>query len=357
MSNYIEYNGKIAFHPGYYIKEIVEESGLTQEDFAKRLDTTPKNLSLLLRGKQSLSVDMAMKLARMVGTSFNFWMSLQNSYDELIAEFKSEEELEREQQVFSVLDYKYFRDNFGLPDLPRKTDEQIKAVRKFLDVATLCVFKKRNMAVNFRKSTMNISESNIIKANIMVQIATNMALKTKAPDFDSCKLDSAIEYSLTLTTEHERFFPLIQQTFFNAGVILIILPNLPGSKINGATKKIGNNIMVMVNDRRVFSDIFWFTLFHEIGHVVNGDYGISFENEEGEPEKVADAFARDKLIPPSEYENFIENRDFSLFSIRRFAEKIHRDPAIVLGRLQNDKIIGFDDIRAKQLRRKYKVKM
>ena len=42
MNNYIEYNDKIAFHPGYYIKEIVDESGLTQEDFAKRLDTTLK---------------------------------------------------------------------------------------------------------------------------------------------------------------------------------------------------------------------------------------------------------------------------------------------------------------------------
>ena len=51
MSNYIEHNDKIAFHPGYYIKEIVDESGLTQEDFAKRLDTTPKNLSLLIRGE------------------------------------------------------------------------------------------------------------------------------------------------------------------------------------------------------------------------------------------------------------------------------------------------------------------
>ena len=48
MSNYIEYNGKIAFHPGYYIKEIVEESGLTQEDFAKRLDTTPKKSKFAL---------------------------------------------------------------------------------------------------------------------------------------------------------------------------------------------------------------------------------------------------------------------------------------------------------------------
>ena len=87
MSNYIEYNNKIAFHPGYYIKEIVDESGLTQEDFAKRLDTTPKNLSLLIRGEQSLSIDIAMKLSRLIGTSVNYWLNLQNAYDALIAEF------------------------------------------------------------------------------------------------------------------------------------------------------------------------------------------------------------------------------------------------------------------------------
>ena len=68
MSNYIEYNDRIAFHPGYYIKEIIDESGITQEDFAKRLDTTPKNLSVLISGKQKLSVDIAMKLSRMLGT-------------------------------------------------------------------------------------------------------------------------------------------------------------------------------------------------------------------------------------------------------------------------------------------------
>ena len=123
MSNYIEYNDTIAFHPGYYIKEIVEESGLTQEDFAKRLDTTPKNLSLLIRGEQSLSIDIAMKLSRMLGTSVNYWLNLQNSYDALIAEFKSQEELLEERKVFELYDYKYFRENYGLPDLPRKKDK------------------------------------------------------------------------------------------------------------------------------------------------------------------------------------------------------------------------------------------
>lgn len=76
MSNFVEYKDKVAFHPGYYIKEYVDESGLTQEDFAKRLDTTPKNLSILIRGDQSLSVDMAMKLSRMTGTSAEYWFRL-----------------------------------------------------------------------------------------------------------------------------------------------------------------------------------------------------------------------------------------------------------------------------------------
>ena len=158
MSNYIEYNDTIAFHPGYYIKELVDESGLTQEDFAKRLDTTPKNLSLLIRGEQSLSIDIAMKLSRMIGTSVGYWLNLQNSYDALRAEFRSQEELQEERKVFDSLDYKYFKEHFGLPDLPRKTNEQIKQIREFLNVATLSVLTRRDMAVSFRSSTEGLTQ-------------------------------------------------------------------------------------------------------------------------------------------------------------------------------------------------------
>jgi plasmid maintenance system antidote protein VapI len=48
MRNYIEYGNKIAFHPGYYIKEYIDNLGLTQEDFANRLGTTPKNISYIV---------------------------------------------------------------------------------------------------------------------------------------------------------------------------------------------------------------------------------------------------------------------------------------------------------------------
>lgn len=291
MSNYIEYNDKIAFHPGYYIKEIVDDSGLTQEDFAKRLDTTPKNLSLLVRGEQNLSIDIAMKLSRLIGTSVNYWLNLQNAYDTLIAEFKSEEELVEERKIFKYFDYKYFRDNYGLPNLPRQVDGQIKETRTFLNVATLTALRKKDMAVSFRSDVHNLEEANIVKANAMVQIATNMALKIDAPRYNKKKFEDAVNYALTLTKNHDEFYPIIKDKFKDAGVIFVILPNIAGSKTNGATKKIGENVMLMVNDRRLNADTFWFTLFHEAGHIINGDYGISFERENGEKEDAADKFA------------------------------------------------------------------
>ena len=288
MSNYIELNGKIAFHPGYYLKEIIEESGLTQEDFARRLGTTPKNISVLVHGEQSLSIDIASKLSRMLGTSVQYWLNIQQSYDEMVAERLSFEELKREREVFKHIDYKYFRENFGLPNYPRKVDLQIEATREKLGVSSLSVLKEEDLAVNFRSSTNNLSESNIINANVMVQIAINETLKADLPKYNKKKFENAVEFALTQTKNHEGFLPLVSRAFNDAGVMLVVLPNLKNSGINGATKKVGSNIMLMVNDRRHYADTFWFTLFHEIGHILNGDLGVSFK---GEKEDEADLYA------------------------------------------------------------------
>jgi addiction module HigA family antidote len=88
MSNYQEYRDTVAFHPGYYLKEAIDESGLTQADFAKRLDTTPKDLSLLMSGDLQLSAEVATKLSKLLGTSAEYWLNLQNAYDALMAEVR-----------------------------------------------------------------------------------------------------------------------------------------------------------------------------------------------------------------------------------------------------------------------------
>ncbi|MFV0466131.1 MAG: HigA family addiction module antitoxin [Lachnospiraceae bacterium] len=356
MSNYIEYNEKIAFHPGYYIKEVVDESGLTQEDFAKRLDTTPKNLSVIIHGEQSLSREMAMKLSRMLGTSIEYWLNIQNKYDAMIAEFESDKELCIERELFKCIDYKYFKQNFNLPDLSRKVNDQIKAVREFLNIATLNVLKDPDLAVSFRSYSSEPSISNIINSNTMVQIAINKTISTEAVKFNKIKFKEAIDFALSLTSSHDEFFPLIREKFLEAGVVFVILPNLKSSGINGATKKVGGKIMLMVNDRRAYSDTFWFTLFHEIGHIMHGDYGMTFSNENGGNEDNADCYAQDMLIPPKEYISFLQRGDFSEDSVRKFAKVINRDPGIVFGRLQNDGKIPYTNIAlSKALRHKYKV--
>lgn len=357
MSNYIEYNDRIAFHPGYYIKEIVDESGLTQEDFAKRLNTTPKNLSILIRGEQSLSIDIATKLSRMLGTTITYWLNLQQIYDATVAEFLSEEELAREREIFKAIDYKYFKEYFGFPELSRNIDEQIKRVREFLGVSSLTVLTANDLAVSFRSYSENLSESNIIKANTMMQIAVNKVLETDAPKFDKKKFEQAVEYALTQTENHSGFFPLIKKKFLEAGIVLVVLPNLSGSGVNGATKKVGNKILLMVNDRRKYADTFWFTLFHEIGHIINGDYGITFKDNKNQKECDADFYAQNKLIPSEKYQNFIkETKVFDVNAIRCFAHEIGRDPGLVLGRLQNEGIVSFkDSVLSARLKHKYQV--
>ena len=212
------------------------------------------------------------------------------------------------------------------------------------------------MYVKYRSADLTIYESNIIKANIMVQIATNIALKeNNIPKYDKKKLYDAIEYMLTLTNKHDTFYPLIKKALYECGINLVILPNLAGSKINGATKKINDHIMLMINDRNAYSDSFWFTLCHELGHIVNGDFGISFENQKWEKEEAADNFAKNKLIPPNLYNEFIKKNLFTISSIKNFAREINRDFGIVLGRLQKDGFVKYGDKRFIGMQTKYRI--
>lgn len=350
MSNYIEYNDRVAFHPGYYIKEIIDDSGLTQADFAKRLGTTPKNISILVRGEQSLSVDIANKLSRMLGTSLSYWLNLQQQYDEVTAEFMRLQELEKERETFKLIDYGYFRKYYGFPDLARHIDDQIELVRKYLSVASLTVLEQKDLAVDFRSYKESQSRSNIVNSNVMLQIAVNMALEKEMPKYDKKKFEKCIQFALSLTKNHDDYLTKIKTECEKAGVCLVVLPNIKNSGITGATKKVDGKVMILVNDRRHYEDTFWFTLFHEIGHVINGELGASTVDE-----AEADGFAQRMLIPEEKYQGFIlMEKKIDENSIRAFADEIDRDPGIVLGRLLVENRVKYSNTDlCKKLRRKF----
>lgn len=354
MSNYKELrNGKVAFHPGYYIEEYIDYIGLTQEDFAKRIGTTPKNISLLIRGEQSLSIDIAFKLSRVMNTSIKYWLNLQNEYDTLLLEEESLKETEKEQEVLNAIDYNYFVEHFDFPEFKNNKPQQIEEVRKFLNISSLTILKNKDLYVKFIEEEKNID---VVSANTMVQIATNISLSNRnVPRFNKKTFLKVIDDILPLTEKKTIFGEKIKNLLSSAGVDLVFIPYLNNSKINGATKKINKHILLMLSDKNHTIESFWFTLFHEFGHIIHGDYGISFETSKEKEELFADEFAKNTLIPINEYNEYVDNNDFSVQSIIDFSKKIKRNPEIIVGRLIKDNYISENDYEYKKYNTHYSI--
>ena len=89
-----------------------------------------------------------------------------------------------------------------------------------------------------------------------------------------------------------------------------------------------------------YADKFWFSLFHELAHIIYGHIGQSNGTSE-EDEKIADIFARDTLIPRKEYDSFVQLKKFDRDSIISFSQKIGIDVGIIIGRLQKENYIEY----------------
>lgn len=77
----VKYHNNIAFHPGYYIKEYIDEMGLTKKEFASVLGVAPNTLNELVSGDRKLTTDIAYKLSELLGTSMEVWVNIQKTFD------------------------------------------------------------------------------------------------------------------------------------------------------------------------------------------------------------------------------------------------------------------------------------
>ena len=82
----IESKDLIAFHPGQQVEELIKEYNVTQKEFADRLGISEMKLGKLVNGEESISNDIARKLAKVTNISMITWLNLQNVYDVKIAE-------------------------------------------------------------------------------------------------------------------------------------------------------------------------------------------------------------------------------------------------------------------------------
>ena len=83
----IECKDLIAFHPGQYIGELIEDYNMSQKEFAEKLGVFPKTISKLVKGEESISNEIAQKLEKLTNISMKTWLNLQNAYDVKMAKF------------------------------------------------------------------------------------------------------------------------------------------------------------------------------------------------------------------------------------------------------------------------------
>lgn len=84
----------IATPPGATIKEQLVDRGMTQKEFALRMEMTEKHVIKLINGEVHLSPDAALRLEMVIGIPAEFWKNLEAAYREKLAKAIAENEME-----------------------------------------------------------------------------------------------------------------------------------------------------------------------------------------------------------------------------------------------------------------------
>lgn len=353
----VEYKDIIAFHPGYYVKDIIEDLEMSQCEFAKRLEITDKTLSKLLSGEAPLSKEIAKKMSQMLGTSVEVWLELQKKYEYKCCQIEQMKDLEKEVDCLENIDYRYFSKlNVVAPTKDKK--EKVQNLRKYLQVASLCTLGKPDLLAACKTSVPEVEVKHVINANAWIQTGINFAKNMVCEPFDGKKLkDVLMEIRQMTLQEPAIFYSRLQTVLAECGVALVALPYLKNSGINGAVKWLNNDkVLLLINDRKKTADLFWFALFHELKHILQKrkkmvyisyvnkeDYRLTLGADDEESEKEANQFAADFLLPPKQYQKFITADDFREEKVKSFAEEIGVNFSIIIGRLQHDGHVDWKD--------------
>lgn len=337
----------VAIPPGESIRENMIYLGMDQEELAARLGITPKHLSNIINGNASLTHEMAIKLEDVIGPSAEFWMNLENDYQITKARIENESKLDKDLDILKKIPYLAMSEYGWVPETnDRKL--RVRECREFFGVASLDRIEA-SYGVMFRKQKLvgQVSDYGILA---WLRKAEIEGLKSKVKKFNKVKLRGLIPYFRKLTLEEpEVFYPEIQRLCAECGVALVLVEYLPKTAICGATIWRGDKAIVALSLKGKKADIFWFTFFHEIAHLIthpkklyinyekNGECGVNKEEVE------ADKIASEWLISNEDFNNFLELYDYrKKEDIIRYSNAIDIAPCILVGRLMHEKIIDYN---------------
>lgn len=342
----------IAVPPGETIKEQLENREMTQREFAVRMNMSEKHISKLINGEVQLTPDVAFRLEMVLGVPAKFWNNLESIYREKILRAKAENAMDEDVEFAKKMPY-IEMSRYGWVDTTNRIEERVINLRKFFEIVELSLLNEEEiLGVAFRR--MSETEKSDFAFLAWRQKAKLVARNIETKPINVNLLIGTISTIRRMTRmSPENFSLALKRLLAECGIALVFLPHIGGSFLHGATFYDGGKIVLGLTTRGRDADKFWFSMFHELGHIVLGHIGQS-NGVTSEDEKMADNFASETLIPNEKLEKFISNNSFSNSDIIQFADEIEIDAGIVVGRLQKIGKIPFSWYR--DLKKQYVIK-
>lgn len=274
----------IAIPPGATVKEQLLNRGMSQKEFALRMDMSEKHISKFLNGDVILTTDMASRLEMVLGLPARFWNNLESIYREKLQLIKEENEMDEDKELIENYPYSQMA-KLEWVETSENPLVKVKELRKFFEVVKLSIIDN-NLLPGIVYKKYDTNNGNYYSLIIWAQKAKLEArnIKTKPINIDGIK---DVIPSI-LNTEPNSVVELLAEY----GVALVVLPKFNNTKVHGATFLDNKKIVIALIDD---DDNFYSNLFHEIGHILLGHINKDYIPD-GNEERDAEAFSKSVLM-------------------------------------------------------------
>lgn len=325
--------------PGATLQEVLDERGMSQIDLARRTGLSAKHVNQIVKGNAAVTAETAILLERATGVPAHVWTNLESAYQVDRSRAKDTERLSADLDWLASLPVQELKKRGWIKDMASPVDT-LREICRFFGVADKTSWEELwQRPTAYRRSKVFTSDPGAVAA--WLRIGEIRAAEINCRAFEKQALLARLNdlRGLTLEPNPSVWFPRLREIGQEVGVAIVLEPEIPGARIVGAARWLTHEkALVQLSLRHRWSDIFWFTFFHELGHLILHSKKDVFINDPGPhsgAEAEADAFAGQLLIP-HRFESHLSDLQTEA-DVRKFAAEIGVGADIVVGRLQFEK--------------------
>ena len=353
-----QYRPTVVPSPGELLKDFLEERRMTQSELADRTGLTLKTINAIVRGKAPITPQTARRLELVLGLPAEVWSRAEQTWQEWRVRQNENEELRKHVDLLKTVPYAIMKNHGWVGDVSSRVDK-LREVLEFFAVGTVDQLQNRclNPQATYRRTTAFENRSPHIA--VWLREGERQAREIRTGSYSSQKFREALTVIRAHTTATgDRTARFVTDTCAPVGVVVTFVKEIPKAPVSGACHWLApDRALIQLSLRGKSDDQLWFSFFHEAGHILKHPKKRGFVDvdrsrlEDPSLEEEADRFARDFLIPPGEYSRFRNDAPKPTKAVvLEFAERIGIAPGIVVGRLQHERVIGFNQMNGLKTR-------